>query len=237
MNILFTREAIRGLLLLKIGGFPFHQWLLALGAEISWEALAILLTLQKIIPLHFLSHRGRACLLFLRNRAWVILAFARALVRKTKKLLLLSSVFFLAALTLLPVLAGGGWKKLLLAYLLIFLTFRILSGGEKDTLVSETSGGDWGREAAWLLIVLILRGAPPFLGFFVKLEIVSVLCSLQETLTACRFLASRAVFLYIYLTLLMWAVTKKQRTYSTRKKKTQWYGGLAAWGLSVALFL
>jgi len=46
--------ALTGLrLLLKIGGFPFHQWLIALRGELRWERLLVLLTIQKSIPLFF----------------------------------------------------------------------------------------------------------------------------------------------------------------------------------------
>lgn len=75
--------------------------------KLSWEAIAVLLTLQKILPLHLLAHRGTVSVLNLRRAGWFFLRRARLLVRKTKKLILISSVFFLAALVILPLLSGG----------------------------------------------------------------------------------------------------------------------------------
>lgn len=34
-DVKFTREVIRGILLFKIGGFPFHQWLISLGPKLT----------------------------------------------------------------------------------------------------------------------------------------------------------------------------------------------------------
>jgi len=230
-DVKFTREVIRGLLLLKMGGFPFHQWLIGLGPKLTWESLTVVLTLQKIIPLHFFSHVRGARVVLLRNTAWLVLALRRGLVRKPKKIFLLSSIFFLAALVLIPILAGANWKKLLVVYLAMFASLTFLGGGEKGNLVSEASGGDWGRKAMWVSLILVIRGAPPFIGFFLKLEIISVLWTLGEGLTALRFLVGRAIFLYIYVTLLLWLVVKNQKATGVGEKKTRGRPLLIIWAL------
>lgn len=104
--------------------------------------MTVLLTLQKIIPLHFIAHVRRASLILLSNGAWFVLGLAGGLIRSPKKLFLFSSIFFLGALTLIPILAGSGWKKLLAAYLVMFATLSLLRGGEKDVLVTEASLDD-----------------------------------------------------------------------------------------------
>jgi len=198
-----TQEFIAGLLLFKIGGFPFHQWTISLMGEVSWEAIAVLLTLQKILPLHLLAHRGTVSVFILSRVGWVFLRRARLLAGKTKKLMLISSVFFLAALTVVPVLSGGEWKKLLLIYFVIFFSFRALGGGEKDVLISSSCFSDRLRSALWLFVLLTLSGRPPFLGFFLKLEISALLCDNREIFGAALFLMGRAVFLYIYVSLML----------------------------------
>lgn len=198
-----TQEFIIGLLIFKIGGFPFHQWAISLIAGISWEAITVILTLQKIIPLHLLAHRRTVSILALRRIGWIFLRISSLLVRKTKKLILLSSVFFLAALVIIPLLSGGRWKKLLLIYFVIFFFFMLLGGGEKDVLVSSPSSLDSIRGALWLFVLLTLRGSPPFLGFFLKLEVSALLCENRELLRAALFLLTRAVFLYIYISLIL----------------------------------
>ena len=51
-----TRFRIMLIFILKTGTFPFFQWVVSLGERISWYPLFILLSVQKIIPLIFISH-------------------------------------------------------------------------------------------------------------------------------------------------------------------------------------
>ena len=129
------------------------------------------------------------------------------MVGKTKKLILISSVFFLAALIVVPVLSGGEWKKLLLIYFVIFFSFRILGGGEKDVLISSSCLSDSLRSALWLFVLLTVSGRPPFLGFFLKLEISALLCDNKEIFSAALFLMGRSVFLYIYVSLILYFIS------------------------------
>jgi len=43
------------LVLFKLGGFPFVQWVLLVGSKLEWATLYVILTLQKLIPLLLLS--------------------------------------------------------------------------------------------------------------------------------------------------------------------------------------
>jgi len=219
-----TQEFVIALLLFKIGGFPFHQWAISLISQMSWEAIAVLLTLQKILPLHLLAHMGTVSVLLLRRIGWVFLRGARLLVGSPKKLMLLSSVFFLAALITIPVLRGARWKKLLLIYFIIFVPFRVLGGGEKDLLTSSACLSDRLRRSLWLLVVLTLRGRPPFLGFFLKLEIAALLCENQELFGATLFLATRSVFLYLYVSLMLHFTSNRLGAKGASRKRGALFG-------------
>ena len=96
----------RALLVMKIGGFPFHAWLLNLGRAIRWESLLLLLTLQKILPLAIMASLARRGLFWVRAAGWVALVLIMMLVKQAKKLLIVSSVFFLIGVVLTPLLGG-----------------------------------------------------------------------------------------------------------------------------------
>ena len=218
----FYSFIIRILILLKIGGFPFHSWLLTLGPELKWENLVVVLTIQKIIPLHFLSHVRSSNLILIRAFAWLTIRARGLIVIKTKKLIILSSIFFLAALVLAPILVGANWKKLLLVYFLIFLSVSFLRGGEKEVLTTTCGGGRSGLALIWLRAILILSGAPPFLGFYLKLEVIAFLWRIQERLGLLVFLLGRAIFLFIYVTLILFLIINFQHLKTIIKKSVSW---------------
>jgi len=87
---------ISGILVLKIGGFPFHQWLISLGRGLSWKALVALLTIQKFVPIFLV--RGPKPVLRLALLGWPFLVGVRLMAKSLKKILVLSSVFLLLSL-------------------------------------------------------------------------------------------------------------------------------------------
>ena len=231
----FWTFIISCLLLLKIGGFPFHQWFTRLGMYVKWEALVIMLTIQKLIPLFFLAHSRSSHLVFISALAWLFVRFSVLLVSKTKKLILFSSVFFLRALTLTPILAGGDWKKLLLLYSLVFLSVGLLSGAEKEVLISRASGIMTTSATVWVVIILAISGVPPFPGFFLKLEFLSMFWLNGEHFLFSVFLLGRAIFLYIYITLTLFFLCKPRATNNYVNKSDSWAKVNILIGLSVII--
>jgi len=89
---------ISGILVLKIGGFPFHQWLISLGRGLSWKALVALLTIQKFVPIFLVRVAGPKPVLRLALLGWPFLVGVRLMAKSLKKILVLSSVFLLLSL-------------------------------------------------------------------------------------------------------------------------------------------
>lgn len=205
-------------ILLKIGAFPFHHWLLSLGGHVRWESLFILLTLQKAIPLYLLANFNRRGVILIRAVRWAILSFSSLLVKQVKQIFILSSVFFLGGLVLATALGGWGWKALLFLYFSVFFSFTVFWGGEKNSSGSSPRANSQERAARWLVIILFLRGIPPFPAFFLKLEMVRRLLRQRARAWALIFLLTRGVFLYIYSSLLCWLLLERQGIKSSAKK-------------------
>ena len=196
------------ILIFKIGGFPFHQWVVQLRESVSWETLGLILTVQKIIPLYFLSVLAPKLITKLSLLRWVILGGLSLYVKQIKKLFVFSSVFFLAALILRARIGSWKWKRVLLLYLFVFLSICNFIGGELRT-APASAGALASREIRnWLFILLVLRGLPPFPGFFLKLEVASFLLKEEERFLVLTFFLRGAVFLYIYTTFILWLTLK-----------------------------
>lgn len=198
---------VRGLIIYKIGGFPFHQWMVLLRSSLSWESLGVVLTFQKIIPLYFLSALACKPLALVIGLGWPVLAMLGLLIKQAKKLFVVSSIFFLGALVLRVSLGGWKWKGLLLIYLVIFLTLSYFIGGESVAPGSLLRFSSKEEKLNWLFVLLVLRGVPPFPGFFLKLEVLSFFLHTEIWLIVV-FVVARALFLFIYLGLMLWVTLK-----------------------------
>ena len=222
--LVFTRLR----LLLKIGGFPFHQWLIALSGELRWESLLVLLTIQKSIPLFLVSTLRRGVLIFTRVFRWGLVRIRRLLAKQIKKIFILSSVFFLGALILTTTVGGWGWKGLLALYFGVFFSFSILEGGEKGAPRGAPATNSADLSFSWLVVILSLRGVPPFPSFFLKLEVLRSLWRHSEVLRGLIFILRGGVFLYIYVTLLLWFLLLNQGVKTNHgKRKLRFFIGVA----------
>ena len=198
-------------ILLKIGGFPFHQWLLSLSTDLGWDGLLILLTIQKAIPLYILSAFNRRALVPLMAFSWIALRVRGLAIKQVKKIFVLSSVFFLGALVLSTVLGGWGWKPLLFLYFGVFASFAVLAGGEKGPSRGAPGSNSIQASRGWLLVILLLRGIPPFPAFWMKVEVVRGVMVMQEPVQAIIFILCGGVFIYIYVSLISWFLLLRVR--------------------------
>ena len=203
-------------LLYKIGGFPFHSWLLQIRMALSWESLLVIVTIQKILPLCLLTIFNRDVLVLVSVVAWGVLRVSALLVKNVKKVFLISSLYFLRALVLATALGGWRWKVLLWLYSCVFASFSVLRGGEKASPSSTPGGVALESLGGWLVVILFLRGLPPLPAFFLKLELFSSFCGQGELFQGLIFMLLRGGFIYIYVTLLsrlvLFRVTLKRRS-------------------------
>ena len=224
--------AARLSILLKTGGFPFHQWLINLSTEVRWDGLLILLTLQKAIPLYILRVFNRRALIPLIALSWVVLRVRGLVLKQVKKIFVVSSVFFLGALIISATLRGWGWKALLCVYFRVFASFAIIFGGEKSTTGGSPGANSTEARRRWFLIMLFLRGIPPFPAFWIKVEVVRGIVAVGEILQRLVFILCGGVFIYIYVSLISWFVLLRARL-KTRRAKSK----MSAIGPLIPVFL
>jgi len=124
------------------------------------------------------------------------------------------------AIILPPAFQGAGWKKLLFLYFFIFSSFSRIAGREKEFRNLNRGATRWGLKLFWLIMALTIRGVPPFPGFFLKLEILSLLSNVGESFVAFAFLGARGGFLYIYVTFMLSLVP-----FSGRVKRSSYRDG------------
>lgn len=164
-------------MLLKLGVFPFYQWVPLVINSISWVGCLFLVTVQKLAPLMILADLDIRWFYItiicgsLRVLVSGILGFNQS---KFRPLIAYSSV------------AHRGWiicraiwsLKLLLIYILVYFLlsfnlFRIFNSINVRSILGSTSGS--ANNLPTSLLILTLAGLPPFSIFYIKIIVISYL--------------------------------------------------------------
>jgi NADH:ubiquinone oxidoreductase subunit 2 (subunit N) len=186
-------------LLIKLGGVPFHNWYLKLVQKLSWEIIWVLSVWQKLIPLLILSKPSFNLTLLASVLRVALSSISRISQKNIKKILGLSSIFSLGWILVSFELRKTIWLQFILGYgarLAILLGRLIL----RNQGVSQNFNKDLGSShlVIFFLGFLMLRGIPPFIGFFLKILILFNLTHLRLILVL-LFLVFSVILIFVYL--------------------------------------
>jgi len=172
-------------ILLKLGIFPFHYWVLSLANRIRWNDLIVLLTLQKILPIYYLSRINTpefSTILYLVGS--IIGVFSCFLIRSIQKIIIYSSVFSISWVLILidqnSFLAFFFFfsYSILISTLIKFID--ILSVKFTQQMIKKTL--TFKKNIIILIVILRVGRFPPRLGFLIKLIAVKEIINLTTPL-------------------------------------------------------
>lgn len=193
-KILFLRA-----ILLKLGGAPFQGWYIKLIQKINWGTIWLLSVWQKLIPLILLSMGPVEILLIFRAARIFISRINRIKQKKIKKILGLSSIFSLGwVLSILSI--RRKWVWFIVGYGIALI--NLISNTKLSFLYNVESVEKLSTRAYTLglffLGLLIVRGLPPFIMFFLKVTLLVTLAKIRLMLAGV-YLVIRIFIIYIYL--------------------------------------
>ena len=205
-------------LVLKLGAPPFQFWYLKIIQKLSWGLIWVLSIWQKLIPLILISIRNMGTLLIiiggLRARFG---RFGRVKQKKIKKVLGLSSIFSLGWVIISIVERKDIWLKFIIGYggalicLILLLRQQNFSASRRTYQLLKP---------LILLILflglLIVRGVPPFIGFFLKVIVLEILM-LSNLFLSLSLLLLRLLLIYTYLIIGFYLLTFIVVTTTTNK--------------------
>lgn len=156
----------------KLGVVPYYQWYVDILYSVGWDLFVVLAVIQKIHVLVLVSSgiymfRGTSVLLGLLTIIMCSLHLAVEVVGGSKK-----SILALASVVDTGVLLVVLRKRVLMALVYFLFYGRLL------LVVSLRLSINRGRSISSLAVVLSLlglRGFPPFLGFYVKVNLLFLL--------------------------------------------------------------
>nr|AXI98792.1 NADH dehydrogenase subunit 2 [Pseudoniphargus sp. 6-Morocco A] len=170
----YVTSTLMLILMLKMGAAPFHQWLPSIVDGLSWPALFILLTLQKMNPLLLLSFLAKSQALMHILQVFIV---SSALIgsmgglnqTSLRKILVFSSISHLSWLLATFLVSNWTWLNYFTIYAfilfsLIYTLYKMEIFSINDLLLKNK---DYSSTIIGLSIMSI-GGLPPFSGFVPK---------------------------------------------------------------------
>ena len=186
-------------LLLKLGGAPFQFWYLKLIQKIRWVNIWLISVWQKLIPLLLIKLINYYYLILFGLLRVIIGSLNNLNQKKIKKILGLSSIFSLGW-TILSILQSKVWLLFILGYGLILWVLLASLNSLKIININylENSNLSIVFYLIFFLGLLIIRGIPPFLMFYLKILILLELVKLSFLIVFLLLILSIFI-IYIYL--------------------------------------
>nr|NP_203518.1 NADH dehydrogenase subunit 2 [Terebratalia transversa]AAK95509.1 NADH dehydrogenase subunit 2 [Terebratalia transversa] len=152
-------------LIVKLGGAPFHIWMLIAVQSVSWVNCFLLLVAQKLAPLFLLGHTGGVYWCGLASV--VVGAIGMVGQSSVRQILAYSSVNQTGWMLIIAYLSINILKIYFMIYFIIMVLSLLFL---HQSIVYEKSGeGSWGVGLVGVSLFLVsLSGFPPLVGFLFK---------------------------------------------------------------------
>jgi len=186
-------------LVVKLGGAPFQFWYLKLIQKLRWTSIWLISVWQKLIPLIVIKLLASYYLLEFGSLRVIIGRINNLNQKSIKKILGLSSVFSLGWI-LLSIIQRKVWIIFILGYgFILYILLRYLKMLNFNNIENlENSNFSILFYILFFLGLLIIRGIPPFIIFYIKILILIDLIKLRFLLVFI-LLIFRIFIIYIYL--------------------------------------
>lgn len=186
-------------LILKLGGAPFQFWYLKLIQKLGWTNIWLMSAWQKLIPLLIIKIARLDYLIIFGGLRVISGRLNNLNQKKIKKILGLSSIFSLGWV-LLSISQRKIWLIFMLGYSIVLgmllNSLKRLSCCAIDNL--ENLNFSVIFYSVFFLGLLIIRGIPPFIIFYIKILILYELIQLSLAFVL-SLLVVRVFIIYIYL--------------------------------------
>nr|UPL65818.1 NADH dehydrogenase subunit 2 [Alloeorhynchus sp.] len=189
-------------MLIKMGAAPFHLWLPIMVEKLNWTKCLMLLTWQKIAPLHIISNMSlnyNSMSLFIMMSA-IIGSVGGLNQSSLRKIMAYSSINHLGWMLSCILMENNMWMIYLLIYSTTVMLMMILFKKMSTYMISQiTSNSSLTMKINMTMLFMSLGGLPPFLGFMPKWMVIQYLMKLNLHLMTMVMIMSSLLTLFFYL--------------------------------------
>lgn len=215
-------------ILLKIGLFPFHNWIIKIISRISWFLIVIIFSWQKLIPIMIITKITEKTKITIKAAIVSIffLNFIVVKISRTKIIMTISSLIHNTWLVV-PIIFK---KEISMLYLtsyvitLIPLMTNFLKINIKN-IAQQNPIKNMKKEIKFLMISF--RGIPPSVGFLIKIMVLTILMNVRKKLIwICILIVSSCITFYVYLQMfikhfLLEKMRINKKNYLSKKNETK----------------
>nr|YP_010550090.1 NADH dehydrogenase subunit 2 [Ornithodoros waterbergensis]AIZ58601.1 NADH dehydrogenase subunit 2 [Ornithodoros waterbergensis]AMX74164.1 NADH dehydrogenase subunit 2 [Ornithodoros waterbergensis]UYL27158.1 NADH dehydrogenase subunit 2 [Ornithodoros waterbergensis] len=204
LNSMFMKHfylIILSSMILKLGAAPFHSWFPQASEGMTYSSLFLLISIQKIIPLHMLTLFQNWMILFPMIFSAMIGSMGGLNQSSMRKILAYSSITHLSWMMTLIMFSSTTWLIYILAYSMIL--FFIIQFNKQLNLNHFNQINFLSKKNSLFMVIslLTLGGLPPMLGFFMKWITLKIAINNMIILTL-PLITSSLINLYFYTRLL-----------------------------------
>nr|QLD97297.1 NADH dehydrogenase subunit 2 [Rhipicephalus maculatus] len=180
-NSMFFLFIINISILIKLGMIPFHFWIILISESMSFDALLILLTLQKTLPLLIMEKFVSELMIPLFILSSLMASILAMKYKMMKKILIFSSISHQGWILCLVAKKLNFWLSYLILYFVILFNIINICDYNKINSFSDFLKSKMKSEVKMKLItsMMSLGGMPPFLGFFMKIVAIFLLMKMN----------------------------------------------------------
>lgn len=202
-------------IVMKIGIFPFHNWLIKTIKNISWLAIRILFTWQKIIPIILIMKISTKIKVLVKTLiiSILLLNFILMKISNIKIIITISSLIHNRWIILPLVIMKEISLIYLLSYTIILIPLIIVFIKTNiKNIVRQTYKKSLEKEIKFLMISI--RGIPPSIGFIIKMMVLTALLIVRKKTTViATLILSSCITFYVYLqTFVKYFLIEKSKT-------------------------
>nr|UXG58605.1 NADH dehydrogenase subunit 2 [Dermacentor albipictus]UXG58631.1 NADH dehydrogenase subunit 2 [Dermacentor albipictus]UXG58696.1 NADH dehydrogenase subunit 2 [Dermacentor albipictus] len=190
-------------LLIKLAMIPFHFWIMMIANSVNFNALFMLLSFQKMIPLFIISKFFYSPLIILIIISTLMSSITALNLKQINKLLILSSISHQGWMMCLIAKKINFWISYLIMYSMILFPIINMTARYKMNYMemSSMTKMNINEKLSYISNFMSLGGMPPFLGFFMKIMAIYMLMKSNFSLIVFLIISS-LINLFFYLKIL-----------------------------------
>nr|QFU14537.1 NADH dehydrogenase subunit 2 [Dermacentor marginatus] len=202
-NSLISLIILNMTILIKLAIIPFHFWIITISESLNFDALFLILSIQKVIPLFILSNFFLDNIIILIMISTLMSSILALNLKLIKKLLILSSISHQGWMISLIFKKINFWVSYIIIYSIII--FSILKMCKKYKIFSmfniSNNKINFNEKMNFIMNFMSLGGMPPFLGFFMKMMTIFILMKFS-TFIIMILIISSLINLFFYFKIL-----------------------------------
>lgn len=201
MDVKWLRVLLLVSVFMKINSVPFHTWVFGPLKSLGWGNIFLFLVWQKIAPLGVLLRLSH----IIERIHLLLFLFCNIVIGRWGVIYnSINYIIFFSGLTHLGWILGGLTRNsgtaLTYIFFYIFITQEVIALCYYSKISNNfVSFINKHQIIGYIMIILTLRGVPPFIGFFPKFLVITSLSSLGRQLTLISLILSAVYSMFIYM--------------------------------------